>query len=233
MRPNEIARKFIRDRNLQDREAGGYPFVTISRQPGANGEELAEEIVKRAAKRFDKRLGEGWQAFDRNICMALVEDGVLRDSLGALLAESYGSETSRFVTEMIAGHDSQFEAYKTLFETARMLAQLGKVVLVGRGAALVTAHMPMGVHIRLVATEEFRLQKLLRETKASRDEVLHQMHEHERNRARLVKDFFGRHVEDPLLYDALFVLDDLQIGEVADLVLTMVEDRVERYGRPE
>jgi cytidylate kinase len=157
----------------------------------------------------------------------------MRDLLQALLSEEYHSETSRMIRDLIAGRDDEFEAYRTLFNIAYMLASLGKTVLVGRGCALVTAHMPMGVHIRLMASETVRLEHFRADHPGERDHVLRQMHEQERNRARLARDFFSRDINDPLLYDAVFVLDDLRPDEVADLILTMVEDRVERHGLPE
>jgi hypothetical protein len=51
----------------------------------------------------------------------------------------------------------ELAVFRRVGEAIRALAELGRVVIVGRGGAYVTRDMPGGLHVRLVAPLEFRI----------------------------------------------------------------------------
>jgi hypothetical protein len=138
------------------------PFVTISRQAGAGGRSFAKELARRLNERdpgdlpwtvWDNELVERVAAehhlpLDRVMAMEDERPSWLETALGSLAA-----------TRATADEPTVF---RRVAATIRALAELGRVVIVGRGSAFVTADMPGGVHVRLVAPQDRRIDRAAR-----------------------------------------------------------------------
>jgi cytidylate kinase len=227
----EIIRKFLNERLGEELVADSYPFITISREAGAGGRSLAAELIKRLRAQRDTTLGEGWEIFDQNLCDLIAEDPPLRSSVAHLLNEEYRSEISEAIADLLAQRSQRYEAYKRLFEIIRMLATLGKCVIVGRAGMCVCANMPLGVHIRLVAPPERRLQRMRQLLGISEAEAREVMNRQDEDRQRLVRDFFGRNAADPLLYDAVYNTATYPIELIADAVIRLANEKMNRFVR--
>jgi hypothetical protein len=124
------------------RRTPGFPFVTISRQSGAGGHTLAREIIRRQEMRLPAELAEGWELFDQKLCALIAQDEKIGISFDSLVEEEYRSEISQTIHEMIHQKASRYIVYKRMFEVVRLLATLGKCVVVGHGHG--RAHSPGG-----------------------------------------------------------------------------------------
>jgi cytidylate kinase len=227
-----IVRQYLKDRTRSHIPRLGYPFVTISREAGAGGRTLAVEIVKQVEDRLPPGINKGWEVFDHELCALLSEDPHLKMSFESLLAEQYRSEARQFLYEMISGRAEQYTAYKKIFEVMRLLATLGKVVLVGRAGNCVTADMPTGVRVRLVAGLPTRIRRMMKLLNIGEEQASRKIRDQDRDRARLTQDFFTKDINDPVHYDAVFNTDALAIADIATLVVDMVDQKMERYGAP-
>jgi len=49
--------------------------------------------------------------------------------------------------------------------------------------------------------------------------------EQDKGRSRLIKNFFNRNIDDPLLYDTLWNTDTVCIEEIARLLVGMIKDK--------
>lgn len=223
-----IVRQYLRDRHDEELVVESFPFVTISREAGAGGHVLAREILLKLEQVSPGPFSEGWEMFDYKLCMLIAEDKALGVSFDQLLAEEYRSEVEQLVAEMISQKSSRYRVYKRAFEVVRILASLGKCVIVGRASMCVTADMPLGVHIRLVAPERVRLKRMMKLLEVGEKEAARKMKEQDAARHRLVYDFFGKDVEDPLLYDAVFNTDRMPTSDIAEAVARMVLQRAAR-----
>lgn len=224
-----IIRQFLRERRGEEFVAEVFPFVTISREAGAGGHTLARDILRRLEALRPGPLSEDWEVFDQKLCLLIAEDEKLGVTFDQLLTEEYRSEVSAVVSEMLAQRAKRYELYKRVFEIIRMLATLGKCVIVGRAGMCVTADMPLGVHVRLVAPESVRVKRMMKLLDVSESEARAKVKQQDRDRQRLVHDFFGKQIDDPLLYDAVFNTDRLAIPEVAEAVARMVLQKMERF----
>jgi len=139
---------------------GQFPFVTISRQSGAGGHTLALAVMEELKKEFEGGWSQGWQVMDQEICRQVAEDPAVRVPVDSLLAAEYHSELEDILKELFLGYCSQDAVIRRMLHLIRDSATFGKVILVGRGASCLTRDLPMGVHIRLVASFESRLRRM-------------------------------------------------------------------------
>lgn len=207
------------------------PFVTISRESGAGGNSLSAALIKALAAQVPG-LGAGWQMFDQELCQLVANDAKLGVSLDELVTEKYRSEAERFFYDLVSGRPTQYVAYKRIFGVIRLLAVLGKVIIVGRAGSQITKNMPLGIHVRLVAEERSRIVRMEKYLNVDRYEAERTVREQDRDRARLVRDFFNRDISDPHLYDAVFNTDRIPIPDIADILVGMIKRRAAQYPTP-
>ena len=74
-------------------------------------------------------------------------------------------------------------------ETIQGLARVGRVVIVGRGGVFITRNRPMGIHVRLTAPIEHRIDHMAKLLEVSPDVAEKRIRGIDRNR----KDFFKRY----------------------------------------
>jgi cytidylate kinase len=85
-------------------------------------------------------------------------------------------------------------------ETILHLAQLGNTIIVGRGANIITERLPGMLHVRLVGSLEHRLARFRQYDHLDRAEALKRIRREDGGRGRYIKEYFGKDVDDPLLY---------------------------------
>lgn len=207
-------------------KAGDHPFVTISRQAGAGGHALAR-ILLNEMNQADEPLFQGWRVFDRELCERLMEDPALHRSMRSLLTEEYRSAIEDAIFSILGGETPQYAVAKKLFETIRMLATLGRVIIVGRAGMCVTRGLPAGVHLRLVASEATRIKRMTNLLQVSEPEARRIVYKQDHDRARLVRDYFFRDIHDPLLYDVIWNTDAVRFKAIAASVLGLITQRAQ------
>lgn len=224
----KIVQKFLKERKgPTDIPAAGFPFITISRQAGAGSHLLCDTLFE-DFRRQPSDLFRGWHVFDHLICEAVAQDPVLSRSLEDLVKEHYESEFQDLMDTLIAGTSSHYLFHKKTFQIIKMLAAIGKVIIVGRAGCCVTESLTSGVHIRLVAPEAQRIAATMKYLKVDRDEARQIMKEKESERRKLLKRFFSRDINDPLLYHAIWNTEKVGMHEISAAVMHLVEHRAER-----
>jgi len=200
---------------------GLYPFITISRECGAGGYQLASALIEEF-RRQDDELFRGWQVLDREMCEKLVAETDLNRSVRDLLSEEYYSELQSLVCSLLGEPSQKTQVYKELFEVIRTLATFGKVIIVGRAGCCVTDSLPKGVHIRLAGSFARRLERV---SATGCPDPAHLILQQDRDRARLIKAHFHRDIADPLLYDLVCNTDRIAVEEIIRIVITMIRLR--------
>ena len=203
---------------------GARPFITISRQTGAGGRSLAEAVLKAMGTRKDDELLRGWRVFDRELCELVASDPALKVPFDALLTEEFLTELRDYADQLVAGRTAQAKVMRSVFRVVRGLASLGKTIIVGRGACCLTRELP-GVHLRLIAPRRTRIERMARLLGEARDRAEKHVDAQDASRARLVRTYFGKDIEDPLLYDAVWNTESVALETIASAVVEMVRDK--------
>lgn len=222
----KLVRQFLVERrDMEDLPEYGFPFVTISRQAGAGGHLLSYVILSEFLKFKGATLFEGWHVFDKDLCEVVAKDPQLQGSMEVLVAEKYRSEFREFIESLFTGQSRQYLLYKTTFKVVRMLAVIGKVIIVGRGSALVTADLPQGIHIRLVAPKNSRVVWMMKRFKLSKEVANKAIDKQDADRRKLIKLFFQRDIDDPLLYDAVWNTGKVPLEVITRATVDMLRER--------
>ena len=207
------------------RPFGHAPFVTISRQAGADGHALADAVLRALARRQGEAF-EGWEVLDRALLHLMTEEPRLRVSMRYLLDEEYHSRMTDYFEQALAWWSPQDVVQARIFRSVRALAGgAGKIIIVGRAGACVTSELRGGVHVRLAASEERRVAAFRRRTGLDEKRARRRLIEMEEARAMLVRAHFRRDIDDPLLYDAVFNEDRLPSGEIAEWIVGEIEKK--------
>lgn len=222
----KMIQQFLKEhRNFEDLPEYGYPFVTISRQGGAGGHLLSYVILTEFLKHRDNPVFEGWHVFDKELCEVVAKDPLLQDSMEVLVGEKYRSEFKDFIESMFTGKSDQYLLYKTTFKVVRMLALIGKVIVVGRGGSLVTADLPQGIHIRLVAPEANRVVWMMKRFKLNKEDARKLVDKQDSDRKKLIRMFFHRDIESPLLYDVVWNTGKVGMDVITGTMIAMIQQR--------
>ena len=228
-----IQRYLDEKRSLLEIPDSGYPFVTISRQTGAGAHLLTQALLAELKPRERTDLYRGWHVFDRELFEIVAQDPTLRGALEPLAAERYPSEFKQFMDSLFTGRSDPYLSYKRTFHVVRMLAAIGKVILVGRAGCCVTRDLRAGVHVRLVAPEHRRIFWLMQRYQLTREEARRIVAKLDVDRAKLIKLFFNRNIDDPLLYDVVWNTDQADVRTIAASVMQLIEDRATRKRKSE
>jgi cytidylate kinase len=204
----QIADRAIRiDRGQHEADRLG-DFITLSREAGAGGGQIAEMIGRKL----------GWEVLDKNLldrvaarCHIPIEN--LRpvdetkpnwayDALGSWLdsnivpQEKYVAHLSRIVTAA---------------------ARHGNVVLVGRGANCILPRN-QGMSVRIIASEKYRVQEIMKREGLDEAAAKRFVAKIDRGRGEFVRFFFRRDVADPHLYDLVIDVESLGPERTAELI---------------
>ena len=227
MKKDMMSREFL-NRIKEDGYQRGFPFVTISREAGAGGHTLAEAIRKQTLDYNYKDLFRGWLVFDEAICTAVIKDPALHVTMEELLAETYNGPIVDFFHELVGKQSSHYTVATRIFEFVKTICSFGKVIVVGRAASCVAEDLPGGIHVRLTASLDSRIQHVAQFLHIEPDAARRMIHKQDKDRARLVRDFFNRSIDDAGLYTMVWDTDKMPIERIAKEVIPMIEQNHEQ-----
>ena len=223
---------------LQERRASGecpktgQPFITIAREAGTGAHLLARLLTVQFMQEADRDLFRGWHVFDREICEVVANDPTLHASLEDLLSEHHPSQIQGFVEDILTGSSHQYRLDKKTFEIVRMLATIGKSIIVGRAGNFVTQGMPKGLRIRLVAPLRDRIRRTMSSFNVGRERAQEMIDEQDREGARLVRQYFSADVADAAHYDVVWNTATNDPEDIAAAVVDLVRRRAARPPAP-
>jgi cytidylate kinase len=219
----ELLQRYLANRKENVDLLSGFPFVTISREAGAGGHVLAREIIRQIEDRFaDADWSREWELFDQMLCVKIAQDPGMKPLLGSMLDERYRGGASSLIDEIFCGRSEQYAIHRRTSQAVRVLGMIGRVVLVGRAANFVTADLPNGVHVRVVAPLDDRVRWMARQDGIPADEARRRIEEQDQARRRLVRDYFDKDVADPRHYDLVANVARLDCKVTAAMIVDLV-----------
>jgi hypothetical protein len=198
--------------------------VTISRQSGAGGHIVAEKLAAYLRARCPADPCP-WTVFDRNLVEKVLEDHNLPQRLARFMPEDKVSEMADTVDELFGLHPASWTLVRQTTDSILHLAELGNVILIGRGAAVITAHLDYVLHARLVGSLKRRVQNIQELHHLSRRAALNLIRREDRGRKRYVKKYFDTDLDDPLLYHLVINTDLVSYDQAARIIGEAVLNR--------
>ena len=199
----------------------GNPFVTISYEVGAYGVTVVEELEK-CLQKYDSRKENEWKVYDKDLVKKVVEEYNLPKSIVPYFSESTVSEIEDIVESVVGLYPSRYTLVYEMNQTILRLAKLGYVILVGRGANIVTAKLSKGVQVRLIGSIDNRIRYIKQHLKISEKEAIEFIKKENRRRAKYFRKYFDRNINDASLYDVVINTDRLSVQDIVREIGTLV-----------
>lgn len=173
--------------------------MTISRQVYSGSHEIAELMIRHLDA--DPKLGSAkWALFDRDLVHRILEDHHLPKALARYMPEDRDRDFTGLINEILGLHPSLWELFHYTCDTVAKLAKVGNVILIGRGAHIITRNMPHVVHVRVVAPFELRVQRAAEILGISIREAGKHVRQDDQARAAFVRSHFDEPLDNPLAY---------------------------------
>lgn len=156
-------------------------------------------------------LREGY-AYDEQLALLMVQENLSRD-------EAY---------EKLLRYEQRAEASASYAELVRQViqeyAQLGDVILVGRGSQVILHDLPNACHLRVRAPETLRVSRLVERLGIEPKEAERQIHQSDKERNRYMHHYYNVDWDDPDLYHLV-----INTGKVSvDLTTHLVSETARR-----
>lgn len=195
------------------------PFVTISRQAGAGGITIGRLLSGYLRERYKSaKCSCPWTVFDKNLVSEVIKNYNLPERLQEYMSEEKISEIDDILEELFQLHPGKWTLVQKTSQTILHLAKLGFVTLVGRGANVVTSKLEGGFHVRLVGSLEKRLKHLREYYGFTAKQAAEFLKKEDEDRKSYLKSYFGKNIDDPLLYDLVINMDVIPYDEAAHII---------------
>ncbi len=185
-------------------------ILTISRQPGSLGDEVAQLIAQRL----------GWDLVRRSDLFELFFSELAGTHEYRMLMES----AKRFLA---SGTDGR--TYKERMEQGlRQLAATRSLVLVGFGSQALFADDPDALHVRMIASQSVRNDRFRKMYKLPATEAARLLETSDRKHRRFVSTVYGVDLTDPAHYQITLHTDRLGAQQCADVLFALAQSHLTR-----
>ncbi len=190
-------------------------FLTLSRTTGCNATALASEISKVLRKQ-----GLHWHFVNKEILDKSAEKLHLdKNKLEHEFLMSRSNAMDDIVKALsLRYYKTDKKIRDTIADIIRYEARQGNVVIVGRAAAITTAEIPNGLHVRLDAPLEWRIKALSKRRMFSEKDVKAYIIENDRKRNLLLEQFSGKKNNDSF-FDLIINASKFTRQEIISVIL--------------
>jgi cytidylate kinase len=183
--------------------------VTISRQAGTDGAELARAVAEAL----------GFQLWDQELVQRVAE----RTGAPEVLLRAVDERARNVIEELLGGvlmgdASTEGEYLAQLMRVFRALAHHGDAVIVGRGAQFVLAP-ERTLRVRVVAPVEVRLRKLAASRKLSDAAAQSELEKVDRERLHFVRHHYHRDASDPSAYDLVVNVGSMSASAAVEVIV--------------
>ena len=185
--------------------------ITISRQLGSLGTTLGRQIAARLGYRLVHR-----ELINQAARLAGAPDMALAtiDELGLL-----GREPDE------ARQQAYLQAVQMVIEKQ---ARQGNVIIVGRAGQSILQDHPQVLHLRVVASLEIRIQRIVDAHGVSRQAARAQIEDSDSYRADYLQRFYGINWDDPTLYHLIINTGHITLVIAAKVVCAAISELLDQ-----
>jgi cytidylate kinase len=200
------------------------PVITISREVGCSGLELAEVL---AGKLNENSPNRNWKVLSKEIFQQSAHELEIDPSK---VARIFRQSDRTAVDEFLAAfgekrYKSDRKIKKTVCDVIRNFAIEGFCIIVGRGGNAIAADIRNSIHIRLVAPLEYRVNSIMLKNRINREGAIEFVRKVEKERLAYRHAVEGTPTRDPEIFDITFNRATFSAEVIADLILHAVRDK--------
>jgi CMP/dCMP kinase len=211
-------------------------IITISREYGSKGNEIARLLCERLSYRY----------FDKNLMVQLgAQLGVTPDTIADLTEDRHyqargllerllattplpmisGDFNWSWAARAQAEEQTVSMSVKTVERLIRAAYEQDNVVIVGRAGQVVLRDTPHVLHGRVIAPVEQRVRRMQQLAGLDADAARDLVHRRDQAARDYVERFYHVDWNDPLLYDLVINTSTFEAAEVVDLIVKALDRR--------
>jgi cytidylate kinase len=208
-------------------EEGEIRLITVSREFGAGGSELAAEL----GRRLD------WPVLDQDIVHRVAERLRLDDKTVERFDEHPPSLLARIATVLVVPQpdlysfpaDGDLPSHDAIAQATRVvIEEMGAsppLIVVGHGAQCIFCNRPEALHVRLVAPVASRLRRIMNRMQVDAAFAGTLIHRADRDRQAYVQRYFHRDWRSDQLYSLQINTGHVSIYEAVRLIAAIARGR--------
>jgi peroxiredoxin/cytidylate kinase len=202
--------------------------ITISRQTGSGGDEVAQKLSKIL----------GYSYFDKNLLVSEAKSiGVPEQEIADFPEHDYQVKSvvdkillrKRPVAISLASKDNAIvskaldeEACLSVIRTViNSLASKGKTVIVGRGGQAILKNIANVLHVRIVAPTAVRVKNIMKNRGLNKEEALKLIEDTDKAEAEYLQRFYNVDWKDPAIYDMVLNMSKMNLNSAAKLIASV------------
>jgi cytidylate kinase len=206
------------DYGLEIERAKGGPVITISREPGSGGSEIARKLAKDLSmdlmgSQIIQHVAESAR-MSRKVIESLDEKEVtLRDTLLNTLFRDrhlWPDEYLQHLTKVIA-----------------TVGRYGNTIIVGRGANYILPQEG-AFRVRIIAPLEYRIRRIMEDRKYDRAQAEQYVVKKENDQKSFVRKYFNADVADPNQYDIIINTGKVTVEGGAEAIIAAFRGTVNK-----
>ena len=194
------------------------PAITISRESGAGAVAVATLVAQELSALCPGDPPRRWAVFSRNLVGKILEDHRLAKRIEEYLPEDVRFPLTESFEFLLGLHPRSGILREYATDTIRKLAVSGNVILVGRGAAVITAGLPHILRVRLVAPFQFRVRNFAQSHGIPEKKAMRRVRANDAARRRYVRAYLNVDVTNALDYDLVINTGSHCCEEVARII---------------
>ncbi len=188
------------------------PVITVSKEPGAGGNILAQKI----AERLDLDI------FNRDIIKGIAESAKISASVIETLEKKRLSGVEDFISSLVNKQYLYPGLYlEHLMKVVCTIAEHGRAVIVGRGANFILPPEKR-FSVRMVAPLDVRIQNIARRFGVSAEEAKRRVIRRESRRSAFIRQSFNADISNPIHYDLTINTGKMSIESAVEAVISAV-----------
>ncbi len=196
------------------------PLITISREYGCEGYGLASALTEKLTTK-----DHPWLVYSRDMHDSVSSKGDPIHELNEIVNAGSRDMIQEMFDQYMADKPTDIQRYRTLVENVSVLSKHGYAVILGGGAGILTQTNPRALHVRLLASEEFRVKRIATVRKLSEEDAHRHVNEHNENRVAFIQKFTRKDVNDPYLYDVMLNNGTLTVDQMSDIIIQTMNVR--------
>ena len=182
------------------------PIITISRQIGSLGDEIAKSVADKL----------GYEYIDK----AQISEVFLRHGFSTTDVDKY-DEKKPSIWQTLS---KQNKIFAHLIRTSIYeLAARDNVVIVGRGAQLMLKDIPGTLHVRVIAPFSSRVYHLMEQMKYDENDAQRIIRQNDRDSSGYISTYFNANWNDSDLYDMVINTRTIALHTAVEMIMGTVE----------
>lgn len=190
--------------------------VTVSRQAGAGG----SEIARRIAEEFQMDI------IGRELIELVAKSTKMKVNMVELLDEKAVSRIDSMITSFfVARHLSSDVYFRHLTSVVATIGERGWSVIVGRGAHLILPRKKT-LRLRFIAPKESRIAYFVETRKMTQAEAKSYVERKDADRKGFIKKYFKADTDDPTGFDMVVNTGELGMEGAFNVVVALIQQRI-------